>query len=331
MQIKQVLPVIETEYIPIWDEKGTKIAEVHLPEKIIPTFGRRGGYGKAGVYYKGAGIIYRGHLSNAPKEYERILKPEELLYQKYTVINPLLVKKFGIFTFPHQPIFSDMEGACGKKEQRLLVNQQKFQRSAIEEIIEVIDTPIPEHKIYAYRTKRLCTESSEVLHLFEYLLQSDFNSAWDKNLWEDVEGYGYVRDLADWFESGHFNHKLGTIYAMLHSIFAVDKYLFAMISKEIAGYNYLDAPYIPYLSALIVKKYNPDALDEFEGDISKFDISLNEKLWACIYSGKACCHLEKEEEWAWVRDAYMEKLPKQSAMLQQEMTLDEMRYEEIIG
>ncbi|MFQ7393852.1 MAG: hypothetical protein ACLRMX_00925 [Lachnospira eligens] len=36
-------------------------------------------------------------------------------------------------------------------------------------------------------------------------MENDWNTAWDKNLWEDIESYGYVRDIADWFKSGEFS------------------------------------------------------------------------------------------------------------------------------
>lgn len=322
---------IKTERIPIWNEKGIKIDEVLLPEAVTPTVGRRGGYGESGVYYKGAGIIYRGHLSNEPKPYERVLKQDKLIYQKYTVINTHIVKKFGIFQFPHQPVFTDCEGACGKKEMKLLENQPKFELSAIDEIMDVIDVGIPDHRIYAYKLKKLRSEPMDVLQLFAYILQADFNSAWDKNLWEDVAGYCYVRDIADWFCSREFKHKLGTIYALLHSIYAVDKYLYASITNEIVGYNYMDGLYIPYISALIVKKYCPQALSEFDGDLKYFDVELYRKLWSQIYAGIACCHLEQEKKWAWVRQSYLEDLDRQCNMMQQELQLDTIRYHEIMS
>ncbi len=323
--------IIKTDKIPIWDERGVRIDEVVLPEVITPTVGRRGGFGDSGVYYKGAGIIYRGHLTNEPKPYEKVLKQDMLVYQRYTVINTVLVKKFGIFNFPHQPVFTDYEGACGKKEKRLLENQKEFQLSAIAEIVDVIDTSLPEHKIYAYTLKNLRSEPKDVLRLLEYILKDDFNSAWDKNLWEDIAGYCYVRDIADWFRSKEFRHKLGTVYALLHSIYAVDKYLFAMITNEIVGYNYMDALYIPYISALIVKKYCPQVAAEFDSDLACFDVSLHRKLWNEIYSGIACCHLEQEDNWAWVRDSYREDLNRQCDLLQQEIWLDRIRYQEIMN
>lgn len=45
------------------------------------------------------------------------------------------------------------------------------------------------------------------------------------------------------------------------------------------------------------------------------------RLWEMIYSGKACCHLEREEAWAGVRTEFMKEIPKQIAMVRQEMKL----------
>ena len=60
-------------------------------------------------------------------------------------------------------------------------------------------------------------------------------SAWDKNLWADIMCYGYVRDLADWFVSDESAHKLGTIYALLHSIMKADKCLYEEIVHNTVG------------------------------------------------------------------------------------------------
>ncbi len=45
------------------------------------------------------------------------------------------------------------------------------------------------------------------------------------------------------------------------------------------------------------------------------------RLWELIYSGKACCHLEKEEEWAHMRADFMREIPGQMAMVRQDLAL----------
>ena len=49
-----------TDIVPIYDKYGTQINEVKLPQKIIPTARRRCPCSKEHIFYKGAGIIYRG-------------------------------------------------------------------------------------------------------------------------------------------------------------------------------------------------------------------------------------------------------------------------------
>lgn len=124
----------------------------------MPIPARRGGFSENGVYYKGCGIVYRNHLSDQSVKRmsgnEHIIGKTGIVYEQYLACYPNLVRRFGIFTFPHQPIFTDCEGGCGKKEQKLIENQKLFEYSAIEEIVDVIPIGIPEHNIYVYRLKK---------------------------------------------------------------------------------------------------------------------------------------------------------------------------------
>lgn len=130
--------------------------------------------------------------------------------------------------------------------------QKKFEYSAIQEIIDVIDVPISEHNIYAYRLKKVQGSYKNTLEFIEYILLENFNSAWDKNLWDDIMGYGYLRDLADWFESEELKYKLGTIYGLLKSLLQADKYTYEDVVKETTGLEQLSEIYLPYIAARIV-------------------------------------------------------------------------------
>ena len=130
---------IYTDIIPVYNCRGKKIDEIVLKEKIKPVPRRRCGFSDRGVYYKGAGIVYTGHYVNEYDESLKLVANTGAEYEKYNVINSALFRKFGIFTFRHQPCFSDFEGGCGKKERQLLVMQDKFELSAISEI--AFDTP----------------------------------------------------------------------------------------------------------------------------------------------------------------------------------------------
>lgn len=295
-----------TNVIPIYDSKGTKIDEIVLKEKIKPVPRRRCGFSAQGMYYKGAGIVYTGHFVNEYGELLKMVKSTGVVYEKYNVVNTPLFRKFGIFKFRHQPCFSDYEGGCGRKEKNLLVMQEKFEYSAIAEIISVIDTPLEEHYIYAYRLKELRGNYKDTLRLIEYILCENFNTAWDKNLWDDIECFGYVRDLADWFISDAFCHKLGTIFALLSGIIKKDKYLYETIVRTLTGLEQLGDCHLIYIAALIVKKYSPACLGDI--DMDNPCENLYTYLWSQLYEGKACCHLEDEDGWSGVRDVFITKI-----------------------
>ena len=247
--------ILHTDRVPILDDRGVQIDEVALPEKITPVPRRRCGVSEAHTYYKGAGIIYQGHYANEPDVHTLRLSENPIAYQRYTVVYPELYQKYGIFTFRHQPIFSDYEGGCGPKEENLPVMQESFAMSAIREIVDVLETPLPHHRIYAYQLKELQGSYKDTVNLIEYILSENFNSAWDKNLWADIMCYGYVRDLADWFVSDESAHKLGTIYALLHSIMKADKCLYEEIVHNTVGLEQMGDIYMPYVTASIVERY----------------------------------------------------------------------------
>lgn len=105
--------ILHTDRVPILDNRGVQIDEVVLPEKITPVPRRRCGVSEGHTYYKGAGIIYQGHYANECDGRMIRLSENSVAYQRYTVVYPELYQKFGIFSFPHQPVFSDCEGGCG--------------------------------------------------------------------------------------------------------------------------------------------------------------------------------------------------------------------------
>lgn len=311
--------MIHTDHIPVIDKNGVLLDEIKLSEKVTPSLARRGGYATSGTYYKGAGKIYMGHLSNQPSMDEKILKKMPLSYEKYTVIYEKIFRQFGIFTFPHQPVFSDYEGGCGKKEEQLVVNQMHFRRSAIEEITDIIDTGIENHKIYAYRMKKVQGEPDDIIRLLSYILEEDYNTAWDKNLWGDITSYGYVRDLADWFVSCEFCHKLGTVYALLNSLYASDNFLYEYITNKLIGLNYYNSMYILYISALVVEKFCPQVVRKKELDLTNWSLVLYAKLLNELYAGRACCHLEEEYKWDFVRTDFKKKIPEKINMMRYEI------------
>ena len=298
----------QTDTIPVYNIEGQKVHEIHLPEKITPMVSKRGGFSDTNTYYKGAGITYQSHIVNQCKPGMKVLEKTNIVYEKYAVCYPKLVGRFGIFLFPHQAVFSDMEGGCGKKEMRLMENQKSFELSAIKEITDVIPTGIENHNIYAYRLKEKGAQSFDIVALIEYVLQADFNTAWDKNLWSDIYCYSYVRDVADWFVSKQLSHKVGTVYALLSSLYKSDVYLYSMLLKEVLNTYNCDKVLILYFSALIVYKYCPEQFDALTVDIKEITLEVYRELLRLLFSGKACCHLENDEEWNWVREFYFGRI-----------------------
>lgn len=288
-----------TKTIPIIEANGKKIDEIILNEKIKPVPRRRCGISETGLYYKGAGIIYTSHYVNELQDTIQLIEKTSNLYEKYHVVNPALFRRYGIFMFQHQPCFSDFEGGCGNKEKKLIQMQEKFYYSAIEEITDVIPTAIPDHNIYIYKIKDVKGSYKDTLKLIEYILIEHYNTAWDKNVWDDISCFGYIRDLADWFISDRFSHKLGTIYSILNAIIKKDKYTYEAIVRELTGLEQLGDHHIIFIAALIVNHFSPVPFD-----LSMPTVDLYTNLWDTLLSGKACCHLENEEKWSYVKEEY---------------------------
>lgn len=298
--------IYSTDTISVIEANGKKIDEVRLREKIRPVPRRRCSISDKGIYYKGAGIIYTGHYTNNCDAEMKLISKTGVIYEKYNVVYPSLYRRYAIFTFCHQPVFSDCEGGCGKKEKNILVMQKNFIYSAIEEIVDVIDVPIENHAIYAYRLKELKGCYKDTLRLIEYLLSENYNTAWDKNVWDDIACFGYVRDLADWYISSEFKHKLGTIYALLNTLIKKDKYLYEVIVRDLTNLEQLGDYHVIYIAALIVKRFSPECVPDI--DLSNLNEDTYNKLWDALYSGRACCHLENEDAWAFVRERMREKI-----------------------
>lgn len=296
-----------TKAVPFYDLKGCQIGETVLPEPIRPSFHRRGGFSDSGLYYKGAGILYAGHLTD--RLLPGMVKTGETacVYQKYQVIYPSFYGRYGIFAFRHQPVFRDFEGGCGPKEQNLLWMQQHFYYSAIEGEVEVLPTADKNHQIYVYRLKEREGSYRDTIRLLEYVLTEDFSCPWDKNIWGDLYAYGHIRDLADWFVSGDGRHKLGTVYAFLSSVYAADRYLYFYLAKDLTGWEQLEPAYIPFLAARVVQRFCPDCMAEY--DLGELDAKLYERLLHALYDGRACCHLEDEGTGDRFREKFKETIP----------------------
>lgn len=294
-----------TNKISVYDIKGEMIKEVQLPETITPIPAKRTGISESGLLYKGAGIVYQKHLSNDIGAGARKIGDSRIIYEKYMITYPHLIGKYGIFIFRHQPIFDDMEGGCGTKERKIVENINVFEMSAVKEIVNIISVGIEEANVYVYNLKDVSASPLDVIDLIEYVLCNNFNTAWDKNLWSDVYCYKYVRDIADWFQSEEASHKLGTVYALLHSLYLDDIYLYIQLLQRLFGQVNTNKLYVIYYSALIVNKF---CRDKINLNLDMFNIDNYSELLKLLFAGKACCHLVEDSKWNWVREYYYSKI-----------------------
>lgn len=294
-----------TDKVKIYDIKGNVTDEIKLPERIMAIPAKRTGISESGLYYKGSGIVYQKHLVNDVSSDMKFICNSGIIYEKYVVAYPEIIGKYGIFKFPHQPVFDDMEGACGTKEKRIIENVGKFELSAIDEIVNMIDTGITNSNIYVYRLKKVNASPDDITDLIEYVLTNDYNTAWDKNLWSDVYCYKYIRDVADWFVSEQAEHKLGTVYALLNSLYVSDIYLYLQLIHRIFGSCNTNRQYVIYYSGLIVNRF---CRDKLKICLEVYNQEVRSVLLRELFSGKACCHLVDDKGWEWVRKHYLDTI-----------------------
>lgn len=289
----------------IYDIEGKIIADVKLPEYITPIPSKRTGISESGLMYKGAGIVYQKHLSNDIDLGARKIGDSGIIYEKYVITYPHLIGKYGIFKFRHQPIFDDMEGGCGTKELKMVDNMNMFEMSAVKEIVNIINIGFDDANVYVYNLKEVNASPLDVVELIEYVLCNNFNTAWDKNLWSDIYCYKYVRDIADWYKSEEACHKLGTVYALLHSLYVNDIYLYIQLIMHLFGEINTNKLYVIYYSGRIVNKFCKNKINI---NLDKFNIENYSELLRLLFDGKACCHLMDDRKWNWVREYYYNKI-----------------------
>lgn len=299
--------VRKTDTVPFMDKNGKVLQEIKLPERVLPILSKRTAVSESGTYYKGAGSIYTCHFTNELKDGETLLSKTGILYEENKVCYLKLCGKFGIFDFPHQPMFSDLEGGCGPKEKNLPIMQEKFEYSAISEITDIIPTGIEGHNIYAYRLKETRGSLRDTCELLQYALANNFCTAWDKNLWADIYCYRFVRDVGDWYSSESLPGKLATVYALLHSLYEADIYQYLELQSLLLGEMNTEKHLLIYYSAKVVESLCPDEWKNAEIDLVAVTPELFGKLLSLMIQAKACCHLENEEKWSWTREKQLSK------------------------
>ena len=218
--------------IPIYNNNGELIDSIYFSEILEYVNGRVSKGDK--YYYKGIGVSYSYHHINPDDmsdEYYLIAR-SPIFYLGNKVSKKSFENKFGIFQEKHQPHFTDWIGACGIKELNLFENlydEHGFEFNAIEAYEYVTIDEINQQyylKVdYPYGRKGYLTNPNpkELRELLDYMIQNDWNFPWDKNSISDISHNSRVTDVADLFKSSDLQHKIGTVYSVLYSLFNKDK------------------------------------------------------------------------------------------------------------
>ncbi len=260
----------------MYDCHGEVAREIVVEDDLEPVDGRVS-KGKQ-HYYKGAGAPYRGHHLDAgePVPYDgyTLIGPPEVFYMGPMVLMHCFVGKTGIFELRFQPQFSDFIGSCGSKELDAIPNSKEFERSSME-IIKAVNiwSDWGNHWAQYYlivdykcrrRKYRQGGEPKDLYALLDYMMQTNWNFIWDKNAIDDVSFNGFVSDVADIFHSADIRHKLGTVYAILHSLqrSLPDKY------AEFVGYAGLTEQHVVFQAVSLLEKLGVDVsqLKKFKKD-----------------------------------------------------------------
>lgn len=312
MSMTEVHKEIAT-YVPIYNKDGEAIEAIPIHDRLTYISGRVC-KGESGVYYKGAGCLYSSHHVLNPNGYDNPT-PASVFYYGYKVSNPAWKGKYGIFLQKMQPYFSDLAGACGPKELKLITNSRKFDKSSVE-VINVAQWT-PEHKgQYLFTLNYLCgrkkfSAESDVrllISLIEYMTSENWCVPWDKGFISDVTDDGRVSDVADMFISEKKKHKLGTAWSLLHSLWVKQRDKFKELCETI-GWSSVPSEdgfwagiYIVAMAAMFIGEFRntpPRKTETFE--IAE---AIMEKL---LLRGRNCAGVENPNNSKYVSKLYLKR------------------------
>lgn len=210
--------------IPIYDIEGNKIDALTLYDSVQYIDGRVSKGNRH--YYKGVGCLYdHHHLSYVknPNDFTDI-EQSEVFYMGSRVKRKTFIGKKGIFLEKYQPQFSDFIGTCGTKELSIIENSEAFGKSSVK-IIKAVKHDVTNNQYYfmvdysCNRIKYLQNSNpAKLRELLDYMITNDWNFIWDKNAISDISSNGLVSDVGDLFVSSTLSNKIGTVYAVLHSL-----------------------------------------------------------------------------------------------------------------
>ena len=216
--------------IPIYNFVGMEVSQLELPEPVAYVDGRVSRGEKH--YYKGVGMPYDHHFTDAVSPYDTVLGKSPVWYMDTKVRNNKIYGKHGIFLIKYQPQFTDFVGTCGAKEMSIVENSIAFELSSVE-VIKSVNFDIEGNNMYYFIVDYKCSRNKYVdnpIYLFDlmkHMIQNHWNFIWDKNVITDITANGLVSDVADLFVSKQLTAKLGTAYSVLYSLF----------NKDIDAYN----------------------------------------------------------------------------------------------
>ena len=298
----------------VYDKNGIHINTVVIPDTITYVNGRVSKGDK--YYYKGAGITYTHHYSIRQdlEDQYNILGKSDIFYLGNVVEKKSFKNKSGIFQEQYQPHFTDHIGACGVKELSMIENSIDFELSSADviKVVEIDKINKQYYLILNYKCGRnKFTKDSDLTRvrtLLDYMIQTDWNFPWDKDSITDITDIGLICDTADIYKSSLLNHKLGTVYSLLYSMFHFDKTVY---NKFIYQYQLVHTSPSSFVfnSIEILKQNNIDVSSLFVSNSLKdnyIHIVLN-----YLVSGKNCADCNLVDFGEKVRKQYMENTIRQ--------------------
>jgi len=285
--------------IPIYDPAGDQVDSITVPHNLVYESGRTSVAGD--VWYKGAGIPYRCHLSHDPRA-RGVYGPAKVFYAGYLVIDPVFHGKHGIFQQRYQPYFSDWIGSCGPKEGAILKNSREFPLSAVEVIDYVMFDPENRQSYYVLRytgkRERFIPDGQveALLDLLRVMVRFGWNFPWDKAAIRDITADGRISDVADMFRSTKLEHRLGTVYSVFYSLFKLAPELYRRISDA--------APV--FASVVALNEFGV----RFGGRLGKRESAkdMSARALKLLVAGRTCAGIEDRQFGDQVRRAYAQRL-----------------------
>lgn len=228
--------------IAVYDSSGKFTDNVSLDEPVEYINGRVSIGVKTGIYYKGVGMPYFSHYVLLPTSEYDIIEDTNISYLGYNVKKKCFSDMKGIFLEKYQPQFSDFIGTCGTKELSIIEHDKEFKYSSVN-VLKSINWNKTDHQYY-YKLTYKCNrrkyiddgDPNALKTLLVYMIENDWNFIWDKNCISDISYNGLVTDVADIFKSSDLRHKIGTVYAVLYSLYTVPDQFNAFIN--VLGYEH---------------------------------------------------------------------------------------------